>query len=129
MVTNRQKRDNIRKWIKALRSGEYSQTTGVLRRKFTDAFGTQIGVGYCCLGVLCDIFKPKDAMWTPDSQGYYAILGDVYAPGSDFTQITGINFRDFEKWYGVGLPHLNDHENASFDEIADMLDLWLLNTK
>lgn len=33
------------KWIAALRSGLYSQTTGVLKDEN----------GYCCLGVLCDI--------------------------------------------------------------------------
>lgn len=33
------------KWLAALRSGEYEQTTGMLRRDDT----------YCCLGVLCDV--------------------------------------------------------------------------
>lgn len=37
------------KWIKALRSGKYKQTYGTLRGK----------VGFCCLGVLCDIRNPK----------------------------------------------------------------------
>ena len=38
-------------WLTALRSGEYQQAKGALRRKDDDEFGT----GYCCLGVLCDI--------------------------------------------------------------------------
>lgn len=32
-------------WLAALRSGEYSQTKGALKD----------GIGYCCLGVLCDL--------------------------------------------------------------------------
>lgn len=36
------------KWIKALRSGSYSQSHGILRNK----------IGFCCLGVLCDVDSP-----------------------------------------------------------------------
>lgn len=39
-----------KRWLKALRSGEYSQTTGSL----TDDEGA-----FCCLGVLCDILKDE----------------------------------------------------------------------
>ena len=38
-------------WVKALRSGEYKQGQGSLHN----------GVGFCCLGVLCDI--EIDADW------------------------------------------------------------------
>lgn len=37
------------KWLEALRSGKYRQTTGRLRREEKE------GTGYCCLGVLCDL--------------------------------------------------------------------------
>lgn len=39
--------ENVRKWVAALRSGEYSQASNGLR-------GAD-GIGYCCLGVACDI--------------------------------------------------------------------------
>ena len=39
-------------WIRRLRSGEYSQTRGVLKR-------SGFSNGHCCLGVLCDILDPK----------------------------------------------------------------------
>lgn len=39
-------------WVKALRSGEYKQTTGALRRSSATETMPE---GYCCLGVLCDI--------------------------------------------------------------------------
>ena len=41
-------------WLEALRGGKYEQTTGVLRSKKD---------GFCCLGVLCDLYikaHPKE---------------------------------------------------------------------
>lgn len=38
------------KWVKALRSGKYRQTNGVLKDK----------AGFCCLGVLRDVANPAD---------------------------------------------------------------------
>lgn len=38
-----------REWIKALRSGEYVQTTGLLVRVEKE------GDSFCCLGVLCEL--------------------------------------------------------------------------
>lgn len=37
------------KWVAALRSGEYVQTQAVLRT----------GDGFCCLGVLCDLYDKE----------------------------------------------------------------------
>ena len=45
---------NAKKWIKALRSGEYKQTKEFLR----------IGDKFCCLGVACDLYgKSKKIPW------------------------------------------------------------------
>ena len=41
------------RWVDALRSGEYQQTTGVLHRTHSDEDDEP--VGHCCLGVLCDL--------------------------------------------------------------------------
>lgn len=44
-----------KQWLKALRSGEYKQTTNYLKN--SDA--------YCCLGILCDIHsKEKNHKWS-----------------------------------------------------------------
>lgn len=40
------------KWVKALRSGEYKQARGMMR---VDG-DTEGEYGYCCLGVLCDLY-------------------------------------------------------------------------
>ena len=37
------------KWVNALRSGEYSQCDGKLRS----------ADGFCCLGVLCDLYSQE----------------------------------------------------------------------
>lgn len=43
------------RWVAALRSGEYKQTTGCLSR----------ADGFCCLGVLCDLHaKETGTLWT-----------------------------------------------------------------
>jgi hypothetical protein len=49
------------KWIKALRSGEYQQGRHGLRRE--DSTGN---VSYCCLGVLCELYRveKKRSTWT-----------------------------------------------------------------
>ena len=42
------------KWIKALQSGKYEQTIGKLHRRRANLVKAH-PVGYCCLGVLCEI--------------------------------------------------------------------------
>lgn len=41
--------EHQQRWVDALRSGEYEQCEGALRR----------GDKYCCLGVACDLFKEE----------------------------------------------------------------------
>ena len=54
--------DNAKKWVKALRSGNFNQTTNTLRRH-TEGPPTYNGpgepVGYCCLGVACEMFHQE----------------------------------------------------------------------
>lgn len=91
--------DNAKKWVAALRSGEYKQTTNRLYDGDIDA--------YCCLGVACAISElpwSKDLSLLPDSimnwlgltssHGHYEVDGwlvndnDVYKKG--FNQIADI---------------------------------------
>lgn len=83
-----------RKWVEALRSGEYMQAQGKLRRSD----------GYCCLGVLCDVTGIElDEYGTPENQkwdGFYEslmgehigreqrdVLMDMNDGGAPFTEI------------------------------------------
>lgn len=47
-------------WLRALRSGEYQQGTGFLRRDSS----------FCCLGVLCDLYAKSTG------SGNWAVQGD-----------------------------------------------------
>ena len=87
-------------WVKALRSGEYRQGKGWLRRDGT----------HCCLGVLCEITQPANPV---DAE-----------PWSEF------GYRPFdEQWPGVGLEpefahvvgRMND-DGLAFSEIADYIE-------
>src|SRR5688572_29009191 len=44
-------------WIEALKSGEYSQGKGRLRRQDSCFDTDSIVDSYCCLGVLCDVLE------------------------------------------------------------------------
>lgn len=65
-----------RKWIEALRSGRYRQTTG----RLTDGEG-----GYCCLGVLCAIQDPNWADKFYDLETH-TIWGDEWGQKFDFSR-------------------------------------------
>lgn len=100
------------RWVKALKSGQYQQTDGTLRRKADDKYS------YCCLGVLVDILP--DTAWYPLSGsstfGYhfgeesrYAFLGPL------LLATTGLEYRDMYTLMGK-----NDN-GVSFTEIADYI--------
>ena len=82
------------KWLAALRSGEYEQTTAQLRHNVGD--GTYL---YCCLGVLCNIVDPE--RWTGKNDELY--LGenvegvvtrvDSYPP-KDVLELVGLDKAD-----------------------------------
>ncbi|MGA0595643.1 hypothetical protein [Enterovirga sp. CN4-39] len=73
------------RWVAALRSGEFKQTTGTLKDS----------KGYCCLGVLCHVAKDELAtklgirieeaddrllVVVPDGEGHAEILNDRELP-------------------------------------------------
>lgn len=52
--------ETIKKWVAALRSGEFSQARGALRKD--EAF--------CCLGVACELYRRETGkgVWDPNTQ-------------------------------------------------------------
>jgi len=112
-------------WLKALRSGKYKRAT---KRLKADA-------GYCCLGVLCDLYiKSKDgktnkAKWDNDIFKSCAInREDAFLP------------QEVQKWAGLGsfcpvlsngisLCHINDFEcenkRKGFKWVADLIEKGL----
>ena len=54
------KRHIAEKWYNALKSGKYAQVQGELSGTYFDEKEYEYKEGFCCLGVLCDLYKGKD---------------------------------------------------------------------
>ncbi len=104
-------KDVVRKWIKALRSGDYNQARYCLRSFDND---------YCVIGVLCDLHRKEHGQisdWKPQYDYYiykeFAIVPDV-----------------IKEWLGVNwvhlhldrLVHLNDDMRKSFAQLATYIE-------
>lgn len=100
---------DIKKWCKALRSGEYDQITGQLENE----------AGYCCLGVACDIFIDKKDLEL-NSKGF--IKGG--SPSSQKNSPVWLNKISLlhSAITRTSLVELNDIEGFTFNEIADCLE-------
>ena len=105
------KKSIANKWIKALRSGKYKQTTSVLRNLD----------GFCCLGVLCDI--SERGKWKRAKGGKVFVFNDWYdkTMPNEVIEWAGMN-NGFGLLPDTSLTDLNDHEGKSFDEIADVIE-------
>ena len=101
-------KSQIKKWCNALRSGKYKQGKGRLQRQ----------EGYCCLGVACHVFIPKNKIVL------HSGLMDGYNPDDQPSApiwLDKINDR-LENISGKYLTQLNDNAGFTFDEIADVLE-------
>jgi len=111
------------KWLDALRSGKYQQTTNVLRRERHGA------ASYCCLGVLCEVVDP-DGVWMESGSGQGANnrtfgFGTPQADGFPPKRVSvaaGLSAGEMQH-----LSAMNDgattapEEGATFLEIADWI--------
>jgi hypothetical protein len=101
-----------RKWVDALRSGNYKQTRGVLR-----GLASQ---GFCCLGVACDvsgitkwIYGTYDGAAANLPPSVVEWLG-VEKDGRFYTEIPENKARN--------LVTLNDAFGYDFNKIADLIE-------
>lgn len=119
MIKNATKLNKKRRralWAKALESGKYTQATGMLRND----------IGYCCLGVACDVFRKATGRgkWVNKGFGGFLLDGrlrDAVLPST------------VADWFGLGNPNprlgedsieateLNDRLNTDFHQIAQMV--------
>lgn len=118
----RQQYNNVQKWITALRSGDYEQTTEVLRGD----------VGFCCLGVACDIHAKETKMEWSDDRSYMQHLTDLPEEVVEFYGLPfskGILVEILNNSNPVDLTILNDNYGYSFSMIADELANWIDNER
>lgn len=105
-----------KKWVEALRSGNYQQGEGALKAD------TEDGLVYCCLGVLCEIMV-NDKAWQLQETSTGPIYGlmnrnTAYLP--DFIRDEVFN-HTADASIDMILAQAND-AGASFDEIADWIE-------
>jgi hypothetical protein len=116
--------DNAKKWIVALRSGEYKQVKGVL---------TRIGLtgqieGHCCLGVACEValannVKIKKTTNPMSSKVFYDNEGS-YLPETVKVWL-GISHKTGAYLDKSGCPEdlaLQNDMGLSFEKIADLIE-------
>lgn len=100
---------NIRKWVKALRSGKYKQGIGALR--LADKF--------CCLGVACDVFDKT--RWV----GGNIYLSRVGQLPQAVSQWLGIESSD-PLLGNHRATQWNDDRGVSFKKIASLIERQFL---
>lgn len=116
--------DVKQKWVEALRSGDYGQTTSFLRTS----------EGFCCLGVLCDLYHNETGLgkWKlidyTDGKDVEGFQGNDQDLPEEVRSWAGLKFHspafEFSKdgLYNAGvLSELND-SNFRFREIADIIE-------
>jgi hypothetical protein len=110
--------------VKALRSGEYKQARGMLR-KDDDCF--------CCLGVICHLTDPTN--WEQPSEGHkaycYLFNGRQFVGALPYslailhnmTTFGELPFIDRDTRTPVTLASLND-DGMPFSQIADLIEYF-----
>jgi len=110
------KEDVKNKWVEALRSGKYKQGKRCLRNENDE---------FCCLGVLCDLYDPN--LWGKDN-GNEKYRYDNHPYRFSFPPTKVLQWSDMPKYtndlnISVSLLiDMNDHQNKTFNEIADFLE-------
>lgn len=127
------KREIAKRWVEALRSGGYEQTTGKLQRIEPGENGEP--VGFCCLGVLCEL-AVADGVIPP------AFHSDLLGTGM-YGEI-GVNSTlpdEVQEWAGIeaddpqleptqtAASYLNDKEGKTFEELAEAIKLTYLTPR
>jgi len=101
------------KWITALRSNEYKQTQGFLHTSD----------GYCCLGVLCDLYaKEKDMEWEIEIDGnIQSFDGKTMVFPESVVDWSGIGNHTITTSHYAKLIDFNDN-GEDFSFIADYIE-------
>lgn len=98
-----------RKWVEALRSGNYKQVKQKLRTS----------EGFCCLGVLCDVVDSTKWVKNPFGTNFFHSGWSGILP-QDIMEMAKLDKEDAQI-----LMDANDCEDWSFDDIATYVDIML----
>ena len=123
--------ENAKAWVAALRSGDYTQTKKMLHRVTKENENS-----FCCLGVACDLYKNSVG------GGWYLEQADAWNEQAKFKDDEGSSADSdltlaVMDWLGIAnsegsyyvafnkgstLTRLNDEENFTFAQIADVIE-------
>jgi hypothetical protein len=95
-----------KRWVKALRSGEYEQTQARLHDED----------GFCCLGVLLDVEHSFDWEWDEYAKCWCIDGNHIHLPGFEFNHEYKLSVSEEETLAGM-----ND-DGCTFPEIADWIE-------
>jgi hypothetical protein len=128
------KKSDVKKWVKALRSGAYQQGEGSLCEE--DEISGDCD--YCCLGVACDILTesswikiPHSNLWSIGKNEEFVIpaTGDKYGWGwtetTSFPSLETLKEMGLDTAYAQELAELNDG-GWTFERIANKIEKDLL---
>jgi hypothetical protein len=106
--------ENAKKWVAALRSGEYQQDKAYLRTEN----------GLCCLGVACDLYmKLFGGQWEKGMEGFRFLGSDQVLP-TDVRAWLGM--RDVQGAYGPIASNkmltIDNDQGKTFAQIADIIE-------
>lgn len=105
------------KWVAALRSGEYKQGKQCLNNN---------NEKFCCLGVLCELAIKDGIQLNKENSTFNGIF--------EYDSYIGTIQKKVKDWSGIDscigeakdksfvLTDLNDNENKTFEEIADIIE-------
>jgi hypothetical protein len=96
------------KWITALRSGDYRQGIGALKRESHNG-----GESFCCIGVLCEV----GGVEAEAGGGYWFYDGSEIELSIELRERFGLTAA-----HQSTLIQLNDERRDSFAEIADYIE-------
>jgi len=110
------KREIATQWVKALRSGDYKQGTGVLRSSDNR---------FCCLGVLCEVLREElnlEVTKIPSDYNHaYEYEGSQIALPRKVRDYVRMRSSDGDYDDRNSLAKLND-KGMSFSDLADVIE-------
>ena len=134
LTTPKQQIAFLRKWSAALRSGMYRQARGKMFLKPRKQAKEQ-AIGYCCLGValdMVDCITPEEIKTTIKKD--IGMLSEMWAVSKTRFKAPSLlpgNGTDLLRKYvdhndSITFISMNDDLKMSFDEIADVVDILVL---
>lgn len=138
MIKTKMKEKIKKLWVAALRSGEYKQGKGALIKYKVDSSNgiphmykpneeTLKGATYCCLGVLCDLYRKETGMnlWSDTAFDYVhgTLSNKMLAWAGLVNSNPQVKINDGHTL--TSLSALNDHQGYNFEAIADIIEKQL----